>query len=499
MSEQRRNQRDKTEANQLDVDELKDFTNFQISDDDELKSIQILNDDCLEIIFRALPLVDLYRVQRVCKRWRSVSMSICPRITKLYMSRSFWGVSTRFNIHIDLSVLDKVLCICGRNLQYIGLSNDEDRYPQRKRRIHVESDKKVWILIHNRCPGITSIDFGQSRSTVALKFVSNHFKNLTYFKMHKFTLPGKTPPIHEIHISQLFANNVNLQRVELFDARITTECLMTLNSTNIQELTLQDCMINNNEHLIQALKELTRLKCLTVSRCICLQDNWINAVLEAITFMSDRLIYLDFFLYNPAYEIIDTIYLRKLKKLEYLSIAGDTVIDDDALTNIGECCINLKKLHIYKTESITAMGFEKLTELKELESLVLTELAILRNDVLRSMINLVNLEVHRCPYFENQGFMDLVRNSQNIRTLKIFNCKMVRECQLIEEVKWCSKDNIELIIDSSEVRDYYLKCIYKLIKSNGKVTKIVKKLCYDCFIRKNEENIDCKLCCDIFE
>lgn len=172
-------------------------------------------------------------------------------MNKLEMSRNFWGVSSDGNIHIDIAVLAKVLQICGSNLHHIGLSNDEDSYPMQCRRIHVESDKKLWILIQNKCPAITSIDFGQSRSPFALKFASNSFKNLTYFRMKKFLLPKNSPLVHETHLCDLFSNNENLKRVDFFDATLTAECLTKLNPNNLLELSLEKCMILDSKNLIK--------------------------------------------------------------------------------------------------------------------------------------------------------------------------------------------------------------------------------------------------------
>lgn len=114
------------------------------------------------------------------------------------------------------------------------------------------------------------------------------------------------------------------------------------------------------------------------------------------------------------------------------------------------------------------------------------------------LMNITDLEVRRCPKFQNDGVLNFIRNSKNIRSLKIFHCENINGDQVIEEAERCSNENLGIIVDNSETSSDYFKWISKLRKSNGKIVKQLKKICSDCFV-ESTENLDCRLCCNVIE
>ncbi|XP_043512255.1 uncharacterized protein LOC122529848 [Frieseomelitta varia] len=87
-------------------------------------SIQKLNDDCLMHIFCYLPIMDRIRLERVCKRWKSLIINSWYNTKKLdlrsCMSSSF---ADRNNRHMSLNMLRKILFRCGSYLNEVDLSS----------------------------------------------------------------------------------------------------------------------------------------------------------------------------------------------------------------------------------------------------------------------------------------------------------------------------------------------------------------------------------------
>lgn len=93
---------------------------------------------------------------------------------------------------------------------------------------------------------------------------------------------------------------------------------------------------------------MKNLQKLTLLRCSCKSEFWLNDVLEALKSIADSLKYLDFFLYNPGQEVIDPEHIAKLKHLEYLSIAGESTIGDELFRKIAKSCKKLKTIEVQR-------------------------------------------------------------------------------------------------------------------------------------------------------
>ncbi|XP_032671828.1 F-box/LRR-repeat protein 16-like [Odontomachus brunneus] len=119
--------------------------------------INMLNDDCLKHIFQFLPIVDKIRIERVCKRWRILSLDSWYKMKKIDTSYLLQGFPKRHGTtEFILKKIEKMLSRYGKFIIELHLPNSVTT-------LQNPSDvapfnRKLFEIVMEHCSNLTNIN-----------------------------------------------------------------------------------------------------------------------------------------------------------------------------------------------------------------------------------------------------------------------------------------------------------------------------------------------------
>lgn len=188
--------------------------------EEEPSLIDKLNDDCLMHIFQFLPIVDRVQIERVCKRWRTVSLNSWHSCRRLSVASIFQGCPSS----IDTPSVRKVLLRCGQFLTDISCSGN-----------FFDLSQSTLTIITKLCPNIQKLDInGITVTPAGISSVISTYLNLTEFKL------GVCSYCCDSDLKKVFQNNSKLKKFHVTNNQINGSCLVSLPET-VEELSLCHC------------------------------------------------------------------------------------------------------------------------------------------------------------------------------------------------------------------------------------------------------------------
>nr|XP_031849932.1 F-box protein SKIP2-like isoform X1 [Nomia melanderi] len=380
-------------------------------------NIQILNDDCLKHIFCQLPVVDRVRIERVCKKWKSLSQESWSNVRKLDFSRT----SVLSDVVTDIIILRKILLRCGRFLNEINLSDMKH-----------ELSRSTLSITAKLCPNLQRIDVSSlSVSIAGINSLTNHCHNITKLSL------GNTDIINNIRdrdLQKLFEVNSKLRCLKIDTYNVSGSCLLYLPLEAMEEIILLNCRHLQEQYLSQAIKRLHNLKTLRIQW----SDVSVNVIQAIGTYcISLKILQLsEFWLIEPN----DMLPITQLPNLEVLIIYGNTFITDELLCNIASKCqqltyldisskLNILSQYIQDCQSITNVGIAAVTTLQKLETLIMNHLINVTDIDIQKMCNLKKFECRACS-FSDTTITELLASATQLELLDLTSCHKITNLTL---------------------------------------------------------------------
>ncbi|CAL7948207.1 unnamed protein product [Xylocopa violacea] len=353
-----------------------------IENDITENSIQILNDDCLIHIFLQLPIVDRIRIERVCKRWRALSLESWCRVKKLDLSFSMWGSlpESSKQKEINTGTLRKVLLRCGSYLNEINLSQ-------------------------RPCP---------LSPTSGIHSLADNCHDITKFSL------GHTAYACDIDLQKLFKANPKLRYFKVAFGKICGRCLFHLPLETMEEIVLEFCDSLQEQFLPQAIAKLKNLKTLIIHGCNILSGNVVSSIGTYCTNLKILELSCISFWTHPN----DLQQIGQLSNLELLKISTNLVVTDELLSNLASKCLQLKYIDISESLFVTNVGVAAIATLPKLETLIINNLPLETDMNLRDMCNLKTLECSNCK-FTDKTMIGLIESAPQLELLDLSGCRGV--------------------------------------------------------------------------
>ncbi|KAF7992655.1 hypothetical protein HCN44_004999 [Aphidius gifuensis] len=191
---------------------------------------------------------------------------------------------------------------------------------------------------------------------------------------------------------------------------------MNILTQNIQltSLTLSQCKIYNNGHLLSNLKNLEYLKLyLNIDG---INDNDITCIINNCKKLKTLII--DNLTVQLSINVFDAI--GSLIDLEILNLSGQKYINNASINNIINNCKKLKSIYITSMLT-TSMTLNKLGCLKNLKSIYLPSCNGVNDYVLNGFLNIEKLHCYKCYNVTDFGIKYILDNSPNINYLNVIN------------------------------------------------------------------------------
>lgn len=331
-----------------------------------------MNDDCLSAIFSCLPFTDRVRVERVCKRWRSVIFK--NSWTNLKSLTSQMLIEKSLN-HLNKMQLD--LCIFA---------------------LFKRSGKYLRVL------DLNTVFFADFNITRMLRVIVKNCSNLQSLIIYGRVMMGDT----DVFMNKIFSNNKKLTTIAIPNFIIHGYCLKSLNASYIYRLEIQLNQICCRKELREIFKNFKNLRVFSLHA----QADQIDIILENLggKILENLKIHrqIDF---KPEIQPNYDQHLDKMPRLDTLNLYY-VLIKSTFLTKKFQC--NLKKLSLSYFEIEDYENFLKaLKNLIKLEEIKLSSERTpcpLNDDLfisLQKCINLKYIEIRTCPNITDEGIIAL--------------------------------------------------------------------------------------------
>lgn len=375
-----------------------------------------LNDDCLLHIFQYLPIVDKIKIERVCHRWRELSLQSWSKFRKFNLTLSTWGFpeSDRFT-YVDAEILKQVLNRCGRFLIEIDICKrfNQDGTIRRKdsNRVHIiGATRDILRIIANSCKEIEIILI--SDPCVNLPGLRALMENCP--KIVKFSFVSRKWIWDEDELSEIFARMVNLKYFKFSCNNITGKCLEKL-PIHLEELHLMRMIHSSSIAISNVINRLCKLKALTIDSYPTINVELLRAIgsrnenLQALRLSG--YVGLDYIKKEEIKEI------ARFENLRTLDFQHNSYITDNALKTLAFYCQKIQYINISNCFEITEKGIAHLATKPRLENLIANGLTKVTGENFEKMIHLKILVCRNCHRLKEENLCNLVRTSMNLETL----------------------------------------------------------------------------------
>ncbi|KAF7997412.1 hypothetical protein HCN44_005983 [Aphidius gifuensis] len=290
-----------------------------------------LDDSCLVRILTHLPIREKVEAEKVCKRWKNISMTkIWQNNTHLDLTNGSIMLKTEFNGQPPtLTDLQRVIIRCGKFLKSIKFGKFYN--------------SAVLNIIRCNCPHLLSLELDLS-SYLPNDFVDvfSRMKNLEVLKIFS---------TFDNSAFKFFSGLGSSIRDIYLDARNDSGKVPSFQNFNsLRSLTMNGFYIDMKT--VGDISQMKNLKNLSLRYCTIKE----NVQMRQIFFLK-YLEKLDFFNMKPEYE-------------------GGLTVDDSLLSEIVYNLKNLKYLNVSGCDSITVNGVNLLIKLKKLEVLSIATLGL---------------------------------------------------------------------------------------------------------------------------
>ncbi|XP_076242820.1 putative RNA-binding protein EEED8.10 [Calliopsis andreniformis] len=380
-----------------------------IQNDSTDANIQTLNDDCLMHIFFQLPIVDRIRIERVCQRWRALSLESWCNVKKLDLLYLWDSSPCLPKTEINTSILRKILSRCGKFLNEIDLSQ-----------IRCPLSESTLTIVAKLCPNLQRIDVTALAVTAGgINSLTNNCHDITKFGL------GVTTHSCDRDLQKLFEVNQKLRYFKVVAGKISGACLLHLPLETMEELVLERCNYLRECYLSEAIKKLHNLKSLTIHMCFEIS----HEVIKAISTHCRNLKTLELSQISFVIQSSGMLQIAQLSNLETLKINTNTVVTDELLSNLALRCQQLTYIDISECEFVTSIGIAALATLPKLEVLVMNSLHKVIDTNLRNMSNLKRLECRRCS-FTDKTAIEVIGSAPRLELLDTTWCRGITNLTL---------------------------------------------------------------------
>lgn len=381
------------------------------------EGINRLNDDCLRHIFTFLDLTNRIRVERVCKKWQRVSLSMWRSIHSLDLNE----FCTFNRKQLTTEILEQFLHRCNVNLHSINLRVSKHNL-----------NGHTLLSIAKYCPNIENIQAYQlnigNRSLAHFAMACTKLKSLSFNECLHFSDPD---------LSLLLSRSKELNTLDLTKSvRVTGSCLSRI-AGPLCKLSLDRCPSIVPQYLILGLNAITAtLTNLSLSACSALGCNDVSRIVQAVPNLTSLSLCNNFPLFNQK----SLFPIGQLVKLEELNLSENPAVNDDVIQAIVIGCTELRVLNLSgvftgsmgnRDYSLTEAGLSTLAKLTKLIDLNISYLDQ-TTDVCLKNLTLSSPPLQRlicvgCPMVSDEGCNNVLSLCNDLVLFDISGCNGVTD------------------------------------------------------------------------
>ncbi|KAG7204795.1 hypothetical protein KM043_005202 [Ampulex compressa] len=235
-----------------------------VRDDIAAVHIHKLNDDCLIHIFSYLPILTRYKMQKVCKRWYNFTQESLRNIKYLSLSHNTWGppgiyFKGREKGERNTMILRGVLLSCGKLLTTIDLSA-----------LTIDFSPHTLTIIGKLCSKLQIIEATTFRSSASgIRSLAENCRDIRKLslKISNSACDSALKNLFQVNQKLECLNlegDVYMRGPVLHDNNLLRTSLNALPECTMKEIRLRNIVFGPDGCLIPALKKLKKLESLSI-------------------------------------------------------------------------------------------------------------------------------------------------------------------------------------------------------------------------------------------
>ncbi|XP_032671226.1 F-box/LRR-repeat protein 12-like isoform X2 [Odontomachus brunneus] len=374
--------------------------------------INILDDDCLIHIFQFLPIVDKIRIERVCKRWRILSLDSWYTMKKIDTSFLLEGFPTHHRItEFILKKVMKTLSRNGRFITELHLSCPATMFPSDV----AQFNRKLFDIVMKYCSNLTNINVSMITINKKDKQLLGRYKNITRLTLGTFYNLDKQETFFQEYPQLNY-----LQILSNFD--FVGKCLPYLPAQTMRTLILCDCPRINEITFSMGLAKLENLEHLYISyfkfgrKTMETISNYCKKL--KILQISKRKICTTSFLQDmAALQFTNLINLQKLKMKNF-------PFSPQHFVEITMNCQQITSLDI-SGSSCDDISLKIIATLPKLEYLNISYVCGITDYGLKNLKNLKGLRCKKCRNITDNGIYEILNFSPQLQLLDLTYCSRI--------------------------------------------------------------------------
>lgn len=377
-----------------------------------IKTIEILNNDCLRYIFCHLSILDKIKIERVSKRWREVSKASWSNLKEINLEplRPNGYLHERCK-KIELNKLIEIWKRCGKYLENIDASSIDG------------ANTLSFVAFY--CPNTRVLkanwkDFERNASIENLKSLVD------------LTIVGVSRCFPK-QATRLFENNKNLRSLHLMNSR-KLDGSFFLNLPSLEILRLNNGIFGYSfvtQNIDDSMKNMNCLKVLTIKP----MDNEQNDLIIALqNHFNLEEIDLNLSFFRPAFLDLDKslkLLFQNNQKIKIFSLNGFS-LEGECLMNLNCDCIkelSLKWLSDFDCKYLNTYS-NNFKNLNKFVYLAHSNDKDYYNELMKFIPSLVNLKHLHLSLYPNEPERNL---SSSVLSLKNLEALLLRRCSLTDE------------------------------------------------------------------
>jgi hypothetical protein len=378
-------------------------------------SLPDLSDDLWLLIFSFLRINDKTRIERVCRRWRSLLLLSWKSIRSLSFENMFKSIFKGGSHQLTDGLLHTFLKRCGGGLVRLDLSSSP----------HHLTDYAL-DLVGLYCPTLQHLDLSNMAVTrISLKTMVERIEKLKSISLQRCSNIG------ENGLWWVLKSLRSLQSINVADSRrLTGQCFFQAPGT-LKEVFMSDCHHLTDKGVNLLSDRCPNLETIDISKC----PNLTGEALSALTKNCRKLKKLRFVSYsNKGVETAHFMTLSNLPLLEELVVNRHTSVTDQVLCEIGGYCPNLRYLSCEACHCVSDECTRYLAQCEQLEHVVLSycdnfsDKGLLHLSKLHA--DLKKVVVRACQGITDEGVGQLCSLCPDLLELDVSGCLSVTDCVL---------------------------------------------------------------------
>ncbi|XP_071536608.1 putative RNA-binding protein EEED8.10 [Panulirus ornatus] len=347
-------------------------------------TIHILVDDVLYKILEYLPIKDLVRCERVCRRWQMLVHGMFTKVTRLEIAPGNLGLFGP----ITSNIISKLLILSGPTLKSLKLQSIEHA-----------TRRNILKIVGQLCPELQCLDVTRAHGVNFhnISELADKCKNLKSF------IAKKCPMFGDKALNHLLCSYQNLERLDISGCPVSERWFDLLPYT-LKELNISNC---SDIHLDYGMMRIGDI-CPNLETLEMENVSITNSVLENIANGCSKLTKLHVTIVDPDD------FLYSLKKLQSLTVDSGLIEPQKIIDNMPD----LQSLEV--VARIRSNGEADFSSLKDLKSITLSSI-ILTPTSLRSLSRCPDLEevdFRNCGGVTKEVLLDILRGCPNMKKIR---------------------------------------------------------------------------------